>query len=96
MNLVKDIIPGITKFKIDNTFKDELENFENKISITSEFIPHNENEFSIKLKIIEKNQILFELQLYAGSREQAKLICDNWNKNADIIYPKILDTLTKK
>lgn len=96
LKLVNDIIPGITKLKVDTTFKDTLDNFENKISITSEFIPHNENEFSIRCKIIDNNQILFDLLVYAGSRDQAKLISDNWNKNANIIYPKILDNLTKK
>lgn len=93
--LVKGMIPGISKFRVDNTFKDTLNEFENKTSIASEFIPHNENEYSVKCKIIENNQILFELQLYAGSREQAKIISDNWNKNAESLYPKILEILTK-
>ena len=96
LKLIKDIIPGITKFKVDNTFKDTLNVFENKISITSDFIPINENEYNIKCKIVDNNQTLFELQLYAGSREQAKLISDNWNKNADKIYPQILGILSKK
>ncbi len=96
LKLVKDIIPGIIKFKIDSTFKDTLNNFEEKISITSDFIPHSENEYSVKCKIAERNQVLFELQLYAGSREQAKSITDNWEKNAEELYPKIIDVLTKK
>ena len=96
LKLIKDIIPGITKFKVDNTFKDTLNVFENKISITSDFIPINENEYNIKCKIVDNNQTLFELLLYAGSREQAKIITDNWNKNADKIYPQVLDILSKK
>ena len=95
LNLVKDIIPGISKFRVDNTFKDTLVDIENKTSVTSEFIPHSENEYSVKCKIVENNQILFELQLFAGSREQAKAISDNWNKNAEELYPRILDILTK-
>ena len=95
LTLVKNIIPGIIKFKVDNTFKSTLNKFENKMSITSDFLPHSENEYSVKFKIVENNQILFDLQLYAGSREQAKSLCDNWNKNADKIYPKILDILAK-
>ena len=95
LTLVKDIIPGITKFRVDNTFKDTLNKFEEKISVTSDFIPHSKNEYSVNCKITESNQNLFDLQLYAGSREQAKAISDNWNKHADEIYPKILDTLTK-
>ena len=95
LSLVKDIIPGITKFRVDNSFKETLGEFENKISITSDFIPHNENEYSVKCKIVENNQTLFELQIFAGTREQAKTISNNWNTNAEEIYPQILEILTK-
>ena len=30
---------------------------------------------------------------FAGSRERAKRIVDNWNKNAKSIYPEILNLL---
>ena len=93
--LVKDIIPGIAKFRVDNNFKETLGEFENKTSITSDFIPHSENEYSVKCKIVENNQTLFELQIYAGTREQAKAISDKWNNNAEEIYPQILEILTK-
>lgn len=66
------------------------------MSVTSEFIPHNENEYSVICKIVENNQILFQLQVYAGTREQAKSISENWNKNSEELYPKILNVLTKK
>ena len=95
LSLVKDIIPGITKFRVDNNFKETLGEIQNEMSITSDFIPHSENDYSVKCKIVENNQILFELQVFAGSREQAKAISDNWNNNAEEIYPKILEILTK-
>ena len=96
LELVKDIIPGISKFRVDNKFKETLDNFQNEVSISSDFIPHNENEYSVKCKIVENNQILFDLQFFAGSRDQAKKISDNWNNNAEEIYPKIIEILTKK
>lgn len=95
LELVKDIIPGIVKFRVDNKFKKTLGEFKNEISVTSDFIPHSENDYSVKCKIVENNQILFELQVFAGSREQAKAISDNWNNHAEEIYPKILEILTK-
>ena len=95
LELVSDIIPGIAKFRVDNSFKETLGEFQNKASITSDFIPHNENEYSVKCKIVENNQTLFEVQVYAGTREQAKKIADNWNNNAEEIYPQILEILAK-
>ncbi len=95
LSLVKDIIPGITKFRVDNEFKDNLEQIEDSLSITADFIPHSETDYSVKCKIIENNRILFEVTTYAGSREQAKKIAENWKKNATLIYPNLLDDLTK-
>ena len=45
-------------------------------------------------KIIEDTKVLFELQTFAGSSEQAKNMVDNWKNNASVIYPKILEILS--
>lgn len=95
LELVKDIIPGITKFRVDNQFKDNLEEIENELSISADFIPHSETDYSVKCKIIENNRTLFEITTFAGSREQAKKIADNWQKNATQIYPELLSSLTR-
>lgn len=93
--LVKDIIPGITKFRVDNEFKENLEQIEDSLSITADFIPHSETDYSVKCKIVENNRTLFEITTFAGSREQAKKIADNWKEHATQIYPDLLDTLTR-
>ena len=93
LELTNDLIPGILKFKVDNDFKETLTTIENEVSITADFIPESENSYTVQCKISENNNILFELKTFAGSREQAQAICDNWNKNAGKIYPKILKIL---
>ena len=96
LNLTQDILPGIIKLRVDSNFKEELENFENSHSIIAEYIPRNENYFDITCKIMERNDIIFEIKTFAGSKEQAKEIVDNWKNHADEIYPEIIKTLTKK
>ncbi len=95
LELVKDIIPGITKFRVDNEFKDNLEQIENSLSVTADFIPHSETDYSVKCKIVENNRTLFEITTFAGSREQAKKIAENWKENATAIYPNLLEDLTR-
>lgn len=95
LSLTKDMLPGIIKLKIDSTIKDELNEIEEASSVTSEFIAYRENEFTVKCKIIENNTTIFEVQSFAGSRDQAKLISDNWEKNSDKIYPEIMKLLTQ-
>ena len=91
--LTIDVLPGILKLKADNVFKKEFSSITDATSVIAEFIPKDENNYTIKCKIIEKNETIFEVKTFAGSRERAKKIVDNWNKNASKIYPKVLKIL---
>lgn len=93
LTLTQDVLPGILKLKADNVFKKELSSITDATSVVAEFIPKDENDYTIKCKIIENNETIFEVKTFAGSRERAKRIVDNWNKNASKIYPKILNIL---
>ena len=96
LKLTADIVPGIIKLKVDSNFKDELDHFENEHSTVAEYIPISENNYTVSCKIIDNSDTVFEVKTFAGSREQAKQIVDNWNKNADKMYPDILKILTNK
>ena len=91
--LTKDVLPGLMKLKADNIFDKEFTSIEEASSITAEFIPKSENEYTIKCKIVENNETIFEVKTFAGSRDIAKRIVDHWNKSASDIYPKILNLL---
>lgn len=96
LSLTQDIIPGIIKLRIDANFKDELVSFEDKHSVIAEYIPISEDNYTVTCKIIDNNDTIFEVKTFAGSREKAKDIVDNWNSNADTMYTDILNILTKK
>ena len=93
LSLTKSLLPGILKLKADNVFKEEISNIAEESSIITEYIPKNENNYTVKCKIVEKNETVFEISTFAGSRDRAKQISDNWKKNANNIYPQIIDLL---
>ena len=93
LKLTEDLLPGIIKLRVDNSIKKELDEIKNEVSISSEFAIDNDNNFMIKCKIVENNTTIFEVSTFAGSREQAKLISENWEQNANDLYPKIMDLL---
>ena len=93
LSLTQEVMPGILKLKADNVFKKELSSINNESSVIAEFIPKNENDYTVKCKIVENNETIFEVKTFAGSRDRANRIVDNWNENASKIYPKILDIL---
>lgn len=96
LSLTLDLLPGILQLKVDNTIKEKLETINDTNAVISEYIPLESGGFNVICKIIENNSILFEVTTYAGTVEQAKLIKENWDKNAGTIYPNILDLLYKK
>lgn len=94
-SLTKDILPGIVKLKADSVFDKELASIEEESSVSAEFIPKSENEYTVKCKIVENNETIFEVKVFAGSRDRAKKIVNNWQDNAAKLYPKILNILLK-
>ncbi len=94
LGLTLDLIPGIIKLKIDSQFKESLDSIKDKFSISAEYNPISEKEFIVTCKIIENHVVIFKLETHVGSKEQAGTIVNNWNKNASIIYPEILEHLT--
>lgn len=95
IDLTIDIIPGILKLQVDSKFKENLETIKDKFSVSAEYTPLSEKEFSVRCKIVENNITIFDLQAHAGSREQAKQIVNNWNTNAINLYPSILELLVE-
>ena len=93
LSLTKSLLPGILKLKADTVFKEEIPIIQEESSIITEFVPKDENNYTVKCKIVEKNETLFEVSAFAGSRERAKQISDNWKNNANKLYPKIIDLL---
>lgn len=94
LDLTLDILPGIIKLKADTNLKPLLDDIEND-NIIAEFTPKSEDHYTVNCKIMENNETIFEVKTFAGSRDEAKKIVDNWKTNADQIYPKLLETLTK-
>lgn len=95
LDLTIDILPGILKLNIDSQFKKSMNEIKDKFAISAEYIPINEKEATVRCKIIDNNEVIFDLQLHAGSKEQAKKIVENWNTKSTEIYPEIFKLLTE-
>ena len=96
LELTSNILPGIVKHKLDVIVKEQLTKVQNEVAVTAEYVPLNDNEYITKCKITESHKVLFELDLYCGTKEQAKLVADNWKIHANDYYPKIIELIAKK
>ena len=95
LDLTIDMLPGIIKLKVDSNFKEEYSKIKDELSVYAKYTPISETNFTVNCKIIENGQIIFNIETFAASQEQAKEIVNNWNKNAEKIYPNILKILTE-
>ena len=95
LELTEDILPGILKLQVDTNLKYTLEDVNEEESIVAEYTPINENYYNVTCKIMENNECLFEVKTFAGSREQAKQIVENWKRHAGTMYPNLLEILTQ-
>lgn len=95
LELTGNMIPGIIKYKLDVIIQNVSKNFKNEIAITAEYIPEDDDSYTTKCKVVESHKTIFELNIYCSSQEQAKIIADNWQKNAIELYPQFIDLLTQ-
>lgn len=95
LELTEDLLPGIIKLQTDTNLKYTLDHVDEENSIVAEYTPVNENYYNVTCKIMENNECLFEVKTFAGSREQAKQIVENWKKHAGSMYPNLLEILTQ-
>lgn len=95
LDLTLDVLPGIIKRRVDESVKGELREIKNESAVRAEFIPLSETEFIVKCKIIENSIVIFEIQTFATTREQAVRIVQNWEENSSMIYPKVIQMLNE-
>ena len=95
LELTIDMLPGIIKLKVDSSFKEKYSKIKDELSVYAKYTPITETNFTVNCKIIENSQTIFNIETFAASREQANIIVNNWNKNAEKIYPNILRILTE-
>ena len=67
----------------------------NDREIKAEYFPEKSNEFSVKCSITENDTTLLSIVVNVPSKEQAKLICDNWKNNSSYIYGSVFQSLTQ-
>ena len=73
-----------------NSFEDYKQNYE----IDTMILPIKEDEYKVSCYIKDDNDELINLTIYAGDKETAKNISNNWKENADELYGKIIELMT--
>lgn len=94
LEFFKTMIRASTRDKIDAIIKENIQTLRTETQVSADYIPLDDNQYSVSCRISEGETCLIDLKLFAGTKEQARLICRNWEKNSRELYPEIIRLLT--
>jgi len=88
------IPPGIKK-QLDNATSSARKKIREEILVTADFIPENDDKFTVVCGIREDDFALIDLNVAVGTKKDARSICENWKRHSSEIYAEIIEALTK-
>ncbi|MDR1913278.1 MAG: DUF4364 family protein [Clostridiales bacterium] len=90
-------IPPAIRTKISKYVHDHFNTVKRDFEVTANYFLDSEtNEFIVKCGVYEDKCVLMEINVSVVSREQAKMICNNWKSHVSEIYLNILTELVNK
>ena len=65
---------------MDKYFKDNAIALRDEMSVRADYFENNQSEFTVRLRVMEKDSAVIDLSLSVPTENQANSICDNWKK----------------
>lgn len=96
LNELIELIPGVDLFNLKKVINKNIVEVKTEYSIDTNIIPIKSDEYKVSCYIKDGNDELVNISIYAGNKAQAKNISKNWSTNAEEIYTKLLDMMTKE
>lgn len=86
---------------ISQGIKDDIEAFlahnkqmlQDEVSTTAELYQAKKGEYSVHLKVVERETALIDLTLTVTTEEEATLMCNNWKNKSSKIYAYLMSSL---
>lgn len=95
LELLLQKIPSGIKARIDNMAKSIVKSIKDSTSVLADYYPEGNDDYLVNCKISEQDFMLLDLKLAVGSKNEAKIVCENFKKNSQTIYSEIVKTLFK-
>jgi DNA-binding PadR family transcriptional regulator len=81
----------ILKYLKENQFS-----LRDEVSTLSEYYAAKKGEYTVRLRVIEKEDSIIDLSLSVPTEEDAIKICANWRINSQNVYASVLTNLLKE
>lgn len=89
-------IPPSIRTRINQYITENHREIKKSFENTATFFPNADNdEFMVKCGVYEEGRVLMEIAISVDTREQARIIQNNWKLNAKSLYGEIIRSLVK-
>ena len=88
-----DLLPLTEKHRVDRTIPILYRRAINARSVKAVYVPEDENRGVVRIELSEGELLLLRLEVATASKQEARMICDNWKSRAADIYARILEQL---
>ena len=78
---------------MDLYFKENAIALRDEISVRADYFPNNHEEYSVQLRVMEKDAALIDLTLSVPTEAQANSVCNNWKKKNQKLYAYLMQEL---
>ena len=78
---------------MDKYFKDNAIALRDEMSVRADYFENNQSEYTVRLRVMEKDAAVIDLSLSVPSENQANSICDNWKKKNQKLYAYLMQEL---
>ena len=92
---LEPLIPGVNLHHLRKSMSREMITLKKNYEIGANVIPLKHGEYKVSCYIKDGNDELLSITLYAGDKDRAKQITDNWHSDNSNIYIKVIELMTK-
>lgn len=78
---------------ISRYFKENAIKLREEMSIRADYFKNNHEEYSVRLRALEKDSAVIDLTLSVPTENQANAVCENWKKKNQKIYAFLMQEL---
>ena len=93
LETLADLVPKPEKNRINRNITRLVKKTMDEYTVTADYTPENEYKNAVTLRITEGSDTMIKIELQTGSKSDAKIICQNWRNDTQILYKKIVDLL---
>ncbi len=90
-----ELIPGVNLHNIKKIISKNIVKAKTDFSIDNVVVPVKDDAFKVTCTIKEDKDEIVSITMYAANKDHARNITRNWNNNAEEIYDKLLEMMTK-